>query len=610
MVGRGLGQIQAVFVLLVTAAALAFPAGEARRAAGGSINLSTSDFTSGRPDALDGEWRWYPEVRSTGAEVPTDTPVHVELPLSLPPARSQGVGTLMLSVVLPEGEELYGLKIPYMASANRVFVDGEELGGSGSLADPYRARYMPQELFFASDGGRVEIAIQVANRHHRRMRLTRVYLGGATQIRRFTHGRMMRDGLLFGSLLLLAAYHLVVFFLHRRERAFLFFAGIAGFAAFRLGVTTERILVRLWPSMPPELMMKLGYAPVFLLLPLIVLYLHELSPFDSFKGVARIARWMGTLFALMLLATPVRVYDWVFEYGLAPILLFGGYVLFLLFRRQIFESRQGSVVIAAGGIVILATGVNDYLREIGVTHTPELLSVGVLVFLLLQAYFLAWRFRTNYLHTRRLASEVQRLNRDLESRIAERTKELAEANDRLERISRTDGLTGIANRRYFDEAYERDWQHALRHGLAVSAILADIDHFKAYNDHHGHLEGDDCLRQIAEVLKTAARRGTDLVARYGGEEFMVLLPDADGEAARRVAEELRQAVEGLAIPHTASSTAPVVTVSFGVATVVPTDGERAEALLRRADTALYEAKAHGRNRVEAAEPIEGSPARE
>jgi diguanylate cyclase (GGDEF)-like protein len=100
------------------------------------------------------------------------------------------------------------------------------------------------------------------------------------------------------------------------------------------------------------------------------------------------------------------------------------------------------------------------------------------------------------------------------------------------------------------------------------------------------------------------------VARYGGEEFMVLLPDADGEAARRVAEELRQAVESLAIPHTASSTAPVVTVSFGVATVVPTDGERAEALLRRADTALYEAKAHGRNRVEAAEPIEGSPARE
>jgi diguanylate cyclase (GGDEF)-like protein len=478
-----------------------------------------------------------------------------------------------------------------------VFVGAEELGGSGSVEDPYRAQYMPQELFFESAGGTTTVTIQVANRHHRRMRLTRVYLGSAQQVRRMTHMRIIRDALLFGSLALLAVYHLVVFFLHQRDRAFLFFAGVSGVAAMRLGITTERILVRVWPAMPPELMMKLGYAPAFLLLPLIVLYVHQLSPFDALRGTARVSRVAGGAFALMILATTVRVYDWVFEYGIIPILLFGAYALYLVFRYPTFDSRRGAVVIATGGVIILATAVSDYLREIGLLHVPELLSVGILAFLLLQAYFLAWRFRTAYRETSNLAAEVQRLNRDLEFRISERTQELAEANDRLERISRTDGLTGIANRRYFDEHYEREWEHAVRNGTSIAAILADIDYFKAYNDHRGHLEGDACLRRIAGVLELGARRRIDLVARYGGEEFMVLLPDARLETAERVAEDLRTRIEALGIPHPAAPSGPVVTVSFGVAALEPGDEDAPETLLRQADRALYHAKALGRNRV-------------
>ncbi|MFO7782984.1 MAG: diguanylate cyclase [Spirochaetia bacterium] len=343
--------------------------------------------------------------------------------------------------------------------------------------------------------------------------------------------------------------------------------------------------------------MKLGYAPVFLLLPLIVLYLRELSPFETLERPAQVAKWLGLALAVIMLVTPVRVYDWIFEYGLVVILACATYVLILLFRRPVFDYTRGSLVIAIGGTLILLTGISDYLREVGLIQAPELLSTGILAFLLLQAYFLAWRFRSAYRDKTNLVGEVQRLNRNLELRISERTRELAAANDRLERISRTDGLTGIANRRYFDEAYEREWQHTVRQGSPIAAVLADIDYFKAYNDHCGHLEGDECLRRIAEVLEGAARRRTDLVARYGGEEFMILLPDAELETAEVAAEDLRRRIEKLAIPHPASPVGPVVTVSFGVAVMRPTEAADPSSLLREADTALYQAKALGRNRV-------------
>lgn len=564
-----------------------------------TFDLSQKNLAGRRPVALDGTWAWYPNRLLTHA--PADREARsVNIPTSLSPTESQGAGTLIVTVDLPPGGRSYGLKIPYMASANRVYVDGQEIGGAGSVEAPYRARYLPLELFFDADGGPVELAIQVANEHHRRMRLNRVYIGEAPTIRRLTHLRLIRDAVLFGSLALLAAYHLVVFFLHQRDRAFLFFAGIAGVAAMRLGITTERVLVRVWPAMPPELMMKFGYAPAFLLLPLIVLYLHQLSPFGTLQSAARVARIVASGFALLILVTTVQIYDWVFEYALLPIVALGLYVLVLVILRPTFDSRSGANVIAVGGVIVLVTAVSDYLREIGVLQAPELLSVGILVFLLLQAYFLAWRFQSAYTDISELAGEVQRLNRDLEERIEERTRELAAANERLRQISRTDGLTGIANRRYFDEAYEREWQHAVRYSTPIAAILADIDFFKAYNDHAGHLEGDDCLRRIAGILQTGARRRTDVVARYGGEEFMILLPDAELEIAVSVAEDLRGRVMALGIPHPDSEVAEAVTVSFGVAMMRPGGEDEPASLLRQADTALYRAKERGRNRVVAA----------
>jgi diguanylate cyclase (GGDEF)-like protein/PAS domain S-box-containing protein len=182
---------------------------------------------------------------------------------------------------------------------------------------------------------------------------------------------------------------------------------------------------------------------------------------------------------------------------------------------------------------------------------------------------------------------------------------LLEANRELQRISQQDGLTGIANRRYFDEYLVREWRRASRSAQTLALILADVDHFKAYNDCYGHQAGDDCLHRITEVLSAEVRRPADLLARYGGEEVVAALPDTSLEGALQIAENMRIAVEVLAIPHARSATAPHVTLSLGVAAVVPRPDILPRWLIGTADKALYQAKAEGRNRVCVGERYKG-----
>jgi diguanylate cyclase (GGDEF)-like protein len=179
----------------------------------------------------------------------------------------------------------------------------------------------------------------------------------------------------------------------------------------------------------------------------------------------------------------------------------------------------------------------------------------------------------------------------------------------LERLSVIDGLTGIANRRRFDEALDHEWLRSRRQGTTMSLIIIDVDCFKLFNDNYGHAAGDECLKRVANVLAQSLNRPGDLVARYGGEEFVVIMPETDAAGAIVIGETLRRGVLSLGIPHAFCTPAGVVSVSVGGATVIPArHNQGPEELVKLADTRLYEAKHAGRNRIAWTEaPIPGKP---
>ena len=178
--------------------------------------------------------------------------------------------------------------------------------------------------------------------------------------------------------------------------------------------------------------------------------------------------------------------------------------------------------------------------------------------------------------------------------------ELKRYRDILEGLAATDGLTGIPNRRHFDQALDREWRSGIRRKSSLSLILIDIDYFKVYNDRYGHLAGDECLRAVGQALSGGPRRPSELVARYGGEEFASILPDTDLAGAVHVARELQERVRALQIPHEGSQVAPHVSLSIGVATMNPQVGDNYTDLIQRADEQLYEAKKSGRNQIQSA----------
>ena len=235
---------------------------------------------------------------------------------------------------------------------------------------------------------------------------------------------------------------------------------------------------------------------------------------------------------------------------------------------------------------------HDQLRKL----TLSLRLVAILL-LLWAGWRYSVRLQAELAEQSRLRVALAQANTELEDKVQQRTQALEEVNHQLEVLSVTDALTRLANRRRFDAVWLDEWQRALRQATPLAVIMLDVDHFKAYNDHYGHQQGDECLRRVGEVLLTTVRRAGELVARYGGEEFVVVLPGTSVIHAMAVAESIRANIQAAGIAHAHSGVAAVVTVSLGVAVGIPTQGDARDALVHAADAALYRAKDQGRNRV-------------
>lgn len=410
--------------------------------------------------------------------------------------------------------------------------------------------------------------------------------------------------LLFAGIMLALALYNTVLFLMVRQRAYLWYVlSVVATALVQLNLHGLNYQF-LWRGFP-------AFNEVAMVLLIAVNILAATLFTDTFLRVykvSRLASWVLRTLALLAALTFIAGFFVPYHTGVISAMLltyvaaFAAWIIgiFLWYRGQILARFYviawtplllGNVIVSSSKAGIFPGGpLYNYAPQVGATLEVILLSFAL-------------AYRINVEKRMRLEAQEQALltqreaNQTLEIRVRERTSELESANRRLETLSHTDGLTGTANRRRFDDLLDEEWRRALRQHSELSLLLLDIDHFKQVNDDHGHLVGDDCLVWVAETCNAQLKRPGDTLCRYGGEEFVVLLADTSQHGATMLAEKLRQAVSQTAIESSEMHEPLSVTVSIGVATTLPSLNGDPTHLLRCADEALYAAKEAGRNRV-------------
>ncbi len=579
---------------------------------------------------LDGEWKfiWYGDSSS---QIDTHT---TQILIDVPDAwngyeyagekiNGHGAGSYYLTLLLPDKPVVYALESPTVGTAYNIFINDSLIGGVGiyshssSLAS---AVYETRIYDLGIQSKVLHLRIDVSNYDHRLGGLWESFsLGQEAEIHTNRENKMARELFLFGAIFVMGIYHIGVFSLSTRGKAALYFGIFCLIIGIRTLTTGEVYMHQLWPALPWQILVKLEYLSFYLGIPVFFLFIRLQFPDELASRAVNIVSGVSALFALLVVFTSVDVFSASLIYFQPFSLIAMLYVVYGL-GLAFIRGEEGSSMVLVGFMSIVVAFVNDILYVNNFIHTGHLISWGLLIFILTQAFLISMRFAKAYFTIETQRTKLERTNsayqseieirkaaelevlthkNHLEELVTERTAELEKANKQLKILSRVDGLTGIANRRQLDEELDREWKRTLRQNHALSVIMCDIDHFKLYNDTYGHQQGDICLTKVATAISKSVNRPGDLVARYGGEEFCVILPHTDQQGAMQIAEAIRKNVRGLALEHSSSKVAPVVTLSLGVACVYPDRDSKPSLLVEAADRALYQAKGNGRDRVEA-----------
>lgn len=594
-----------VFVALLV---LLFDAGEApryrhavsaldeeRTVVAGNADLTDRDLS--RSISLDGEWIFYRDRLLdyddlSGDAAPEPAGV-LAAPGSWNGARVDGIsldryghGTYRVDMTfddsqLPATIYFYTTEI---SSSARLTVDGEPVASTGVPGTSPRATSPSWGVLAGSvhvEREEVTLLLQVANYHHARGGMFDPLLVADRPIfERWIRFDREIAFFLTGALLIMGLYHLGLYTFGVSRQAALLFGSITMIMAVRTSIVAPAYIVRAGSVWQFELLMTVEYLTMILGVVLFAFYIGDLFPQERIRRIERLIAAIAAPFALFTLFGPARYFTGILPYFHLLTVAASVYVAVVVVCA-VRSRRRGSLISMVGLIVLLTTIVNDILYNLGFLWTTYLADVGLFAFLFSQSMVLTGQFADNYRRTRNLLREKIRLTG----------------------LSFRDALTGISNRRSFDATIAREWERAQRSGMVLSLLMLDIDYFKQFNDSYGHQAGDRVLKEVARVVRDSLERPADFVARYGGEEFAVILPETNMSGALHVAERLRQAISECAIPRVhrgadGGGNALFVTASFGVAATVPDRTETPHDLIHRADQALYQAKALGRNRVE------------
>lgn len=582
--------------------------------------------------SIDGQWEFYWNQLLAPGEGETGVLTnYVQIPSSwnkyIVNGEHSGYGyaTYRLQFITKENERL-ALKLPRVFTAYKLWVNGEMVASAGKVGetkDTMTPQYLPQVGIFEPQQGVNEILIQVSNFYHRSGgMLESIKLGGEKQILRLRYESIAREFIIFGSLIFIGAYHFALFFFRKKNISSLWFGLFCLLLGIRTILVGERFFIYLFPHFSWEIAHKIQTLTFYFGAPLILMFFMSVFPRYFHPRIIRLAQIVGAVFGLLVLLTPARIFtpfNPIYQIWAGFLII---YILVPLAKISVHKVKGNGFIIigalalllsSANDIIFLSIWMNDagseFLRTL--IRTGNLSSVGQVIFAFTNSLLIAKNFSDSLEQKEVLTARLTEINYNLDELVSQRTKDLEKSNEKIEKqklkleevnralkeLSFHDPLTGVWNRRKYDQTLEIEWRRCLRHKRPLALILLDIDNFKKFNDTYGHMAGDECLVKIGEMLKNSLSRASDMVARYGGEEFIVLLPDTGKEEAIKVAEMLRQKIESMHIQHEKSLVNNYVTVSLGVTSKIPDNNSSYEDLFKMSDRALYLAKNTGKNNL-------------
>lgn len=588
----------------------------------GMLDLSGWRFSKQGSVPLNGQWHFAPSQFLDGKNHSVSSESANLQPLRVPGVwnsdafpQGEGFGTYILRLKLPRNIENLAIRLITISSAYRLYANGKLIaqgGEPGTSEASSHPGYMPGVFVLPNtDSGAMTLHLQVSNFDYTKGGAWEpIWLGNYHSLQRERESWMWLSAILTGALFFVGLHHLLMWLFRRQDVTSLYFSIVTIALSLRVTTIDEVFLTIIIPHLPWPLFVKLEYASLLIALGSIILFIRSLYPQEyPAKFYYPITVGAAIYASLLLVLTPLQ-----FSSGLPIIhlmLIYACIVTPISMILAVRHKREGALLFTLGALSMCLSSLHDII--ITFNKSMNLITIygnrvylqpfGMFIFMLCQSGLMSYRSSRNIARlqetSRELSSAKNALDdyaQSLELKVDQRTKELQNANQELERISHTDPLTGLWNRRYFDEQLQRLWQSHQRSQHPLAVLMVDIDYFKGINDVYGHLRGDEILKEISDLLVFHLKRPLDLAARYGGEEIVLLLPETAIDKAEQIAERLRQAVFEQDIPHVESHYQRL-TISIGIAAFQPGSLDSPSALLARADAALYEAKMAGRNQV-------------
>lgn len=571
----------------------------------GELVLSREDFSSSELIQLNGEWKFFWKELLTENEITDRTSQNTRANVTVPSnweetvGTSIGYGTYYLKVIIPEEKVGNTLAI---TTANQntsytLLIDGVRIASNGYVGTSFQTsepNYSNRLVYFTPRKKVINIVLHISNFINPIGGATKpIYLGTSEQVTRTYENTLAYTMFIIGSILAMGIYELFIFFFRRKDKVFLYFGLISIFISLYSILKPPYYFNHFVPIIPWIWANRIEIICIYILFILYLFFVRTMYPKEMKKPpvvigiIISLIAVMATLLAEPILYQPLLTY---FSILIALFMVYILYVLILAYKRK----RPTIFVNLLANLIFFSSVINDVLLYLNWIHSIPFTTIGFFLYVLIQSINLSKDYTRKFEEAENLSIDLQQLNESLDDKIKERTEELNQKNDELKKLTLVDGLTGIYNRRYFNEYIEKYFLEAFSSYQPLSLLMIDVDNFKMYNDNKGHIAGDELLIYYSQLVNEMCN-GNTFVARYGGEEFAVVLPSVSLQEANRFAENLRLLIEEQKISSIIDNN--YVTISIGVSSTEHHAFKQKEELIERADKALYESKKNGKNRV-------------